>query len=413
MSDQDTSTDTSQGAETVGFKPTRQAGLDRLAEFAPRAGAQYAGQRNYDFDANHRNSVSALSPWIRHRLITEQEVLTKTLVENSTADAGKFIQEVFWRGYFKGWLEQHPSVWHSYQTGLSSAQGALERTPSWAIDYREATTGSTGIACFDHWCQELRETGYLHNHVRMWFASIWIFTLRLPWELGADFFLRHLIDGDPASNTLSWRWVGGLHTKGKTYLARPSNIAKYTDGRFEPEGQLSSVAEPLVEEVEHPFVPLAVVPPLPKGKSLLLITPEDCSPQTFMGDTSIDVLGVIGAASPGQCALARSFTKGAVQDAVARFSSPTRQCSSDPDWTPAIIDAAKAAGTDLVITPWAPVGPVATQLELTKGALQQAGLHLHVAQRRYDGLTWPHATKGFFKLKKKIPQILSELGLVD
>jgi deoxyribodipyrimidine photo-lyase len=65
--------------------------------------------------------------------------------------------------------------------------------------------------------QELVETGYLHNHARMWFASIWIFTLRLPWELGADFFLRHLLDGDAASNTLSWRWVAGLHTKGKHY----------------------------------------------------------------------------------------------------------------------------------------------------------------------------------------------------
>ncbi len=68
-------------------------------------------------------------------------------------------------------------------------------------------------------------TGYLHNHARMWFASIWIFTLRLPWELGADFFLRHLLDGDPASNTLSWRWVGGMQTMGKTYLARADNIA--------------------------------------------------------------------------------------------------------------------------------------------------------------------------------------------
>jgi deoxyribodipyrimidine photo-lyase len=80
---------------------------------------------------------------------------------------------------------------------------------------------------FDDWAQELVATGYLHNHARMWFASIWIFTLRLPWELGADFFLRHLIDGDPASNTLSWRWVGGLHTPGKTYLATADNIAEH------------------------------------------------------------------------------------------------------------------------------------------------------------------------------------------
>ncbi len=90
--------------------------------------------------------------------------------------------------------------------------------------------------------------GYLHNHARMWFASIWIFTLRLPWVLGADFFMRHLCDGDPASNTLSWRWVAGLHTRGKTYLARASNIATYTGGRFTPQDHdLAAFAPPLTE----------------------------------------------------------------------------------------------------------------------------------------------------------------------
>ena len=63
----------------------------------------------------------------------------------------------------------------------------------------------------------------------MWFASIWIHTLELQWELGADFFLKHLLDGDPASNTLSWRWVAGIHTKGKNYIARKSNIEKYSN----------------------------------------------------------------------------------------------------------------------------------------------------------------------------------------
>ncbi len=73
--------------------------------------------------------------------------------------------------------------------------------------YERAVEGRTGIDGFDDWARQLVETGWLHNHTRMWFASIWIFTLRLPWALGAAFFLRHLLDGDPASNTLSWRWV--------------------------------------------------------------------------------------------------------------------------------------------------------------------------------------------------------------
>ena len=65
----------------------------------------------------------------------------------------------------------------------------------------------------------------------MWFASIWIHTLNLPWQLGADFF-KNLLDGDPASNTLSWRWVAGLHTQGKCYLATENNIKKFTNNRF-------------------------------------------------------------------------------------------------------------------------------------------------------------------------------------
>ena len=97
-----------------------------------------------------------------------------------------------------------------------------------------ACFGQTGIECFDTWARELTTTGYLHNYARMWFASIWIFTLKLPWQLGPDFFLRHLLDGDTASNTLSWRWVAGLQTVGKTYLARAANISRYTGGRFKP-----------------------------------------------------------------------------------------------------------------------------------------------------------------------------------
>ena len=79
---------------------------------------------------------------------------------------------------------------------------------------------------------KLKKNNYLHNHTRMWFASIWIFTLKLPWQLGAEFFLKNLYDGDSASNTLGWRWVGGLQTAGKHYLAREDNIRKYTNNRY-------------------------------------------------------------------------------------------------------------------------------------------------------------------------------------
>ena len=280
-------------SETVTFEPTQGAGLKRLEKFAPRTGAHYTGQRNYDYGSTHRSSVSVLSPWIKHRLVTEEEVLTQILARHSLSASMKFVQEVFWRSYFKGWMEQHPSVWHGYQSGVEAGFNALESNKFRKTDFDAAIEGRTGIDCFDHWCGELIETGYLHNHARMWFASIWIFTLRLPWELGAHFFLNHLLDGDPAANTLSWRWVGGLHTKGKTYLARPSNIAQFTNGRFEPIGQLSLTAEPLLEDFDHPFVPLPPTQPMPQGNYLLLITPEDCRSETFISGPQAGVLGLL------------------------------------------------------------------------------------------------------------------------
>ena len=400
-------------SETVTFEPTRQAGIARLKKFITRTGAHYASQRNYDYGPTNRNSVSALSPWIKHRLITQEEVLTQTLAHHSLSASMKFVQEVFWRSYFKGWMEQHPSVWHSYLNSLETALEALERDKLRKTDYDEAIAGRTGIDCFDHWCDELKETGYLHNHARMWFASIWIFTLRLPWELGADFFLNHLIDGDAAANTLSWRWVGGLHTKGKSYLARPSNIAQFTDGRFDPVGQLSPTAEPLIEDMDHPYVPLSLVQPMPQDEYVLLITSEDCQPESFTTGAQIGVLGLLSATDPKQSTQVSVFEKGTVQDAISRSSQTLATVATTQDWGAALIEAAQKAGTNRIITPWAAIGPIATQLDATKAELEKAGIHLHQQQRTYDTLTWPHATKGFFKLKKKIPNILNDLGFVD
>jgi len=399
--------------EAVTFEPTRQAGTARLKKFITRTGAHYASQRNYDYGPTNRNSVSALSPWIKHRLITQEEVLTQTLAHHSLSASMKFVQEVFWRSYFKGWMEQHPSVWHSYLNSLETALEALERDKLRKTDYDEAIAGRTGIDCFDHWCDELKETGYLHNHARMWFASIWIFTLRLPWELGADFFLNHLIDGDAAANTLSWRWVGGLHTKGKSYLARPSNIAQFTDDRFDPVGQLSPTAEPLIENMDHPYVPLSLVQPIPQDEYVLLITSEDCQPESFTTGAQIGVLGLLSATDPKQSTQVRAFEKGAVQDAISRSSQALATVATTQDWGAALIEAAQKAGTNQIITAWATIGPIATQLDATKAALEKAGIHVHQQQRTYDTLTWPHATKGFFKLKKKIPNILNDLGFVD
>ncbi|MEH6523405.1 hypothetical protein [Sulfitobacter sp.] len=105
-------------SETIVFEPTRQAGIARLNKSIPHTGVHYADQRNYDYGPTNRSSVSSLSPWIKHRLITQEEVLTQTLAHHSLSASMKFVQEVIWRSYFKGWMEQHPSVWHGYPSTL-------------------------------------------------------------------------------------------------------------------------------------------------------------------------------------------------------------------------------------------------------------------------------------------------------
>lgn len=235
---------------------TRAAGLARLADFVPRAGRAYAAERNHDHGPGDRANVSTLSPWLRHRLVTEREVVEAVLVRHSPQAAEKFVQEVLWRTYWKGWLELRPSVWGRYRASLEPVLAGLDADAR--SRYDDAVAGRTGIDGFDDWARELVELGYLHNHARMWFASIWIFTLRLPWQLGADHFLRHLLDGDPASNTLSWRWVAGLQTVGKTYLATTQNIDFATEGRFRPTG-LATEAIAVSED--------APVPPPPRRPS--------------------------------------------------------------------------------------------------------------------------------------------------
>ena len=216
------------------FEATKVAALNKLNNFVEKNLSEYSKLRNFDFGPEKRTNISGLSPYVTHGIINEKEIIKRSLSKFSFSKIEKFIQEVFWRTYWKGWLEMRPTVWAEYSSNLNKLYDQLQTQSGLRKSWEEACTGNTGIDCFDSWAKELFETGYLHNHSRMWFASIWIHTLELPWELGADFFLRTLLDADPASNTLSWRWVGGAQTVGKTYMASAQNIQKFTKGRFSP-----------------------------------------------------------------------------------------------------------------------------------------------------------------------------------
>jgi len=210
------------------FEASRAKAVDKLNNFVEQNLTDYSKLRNFDFGPDNRSNISCLSPYITHGIINELEVIDKSLKKFSFAKNEKFIQEVLWRVYWKGWLELRPNVWSDYLNELGKVKDKFKNNQS----YLDAIEGKTNVDCFNQWVIELKENNYLHNHTRMWFASIWIFTLELPWQLGAEFFMQHLYDGDTASNTLGWRWVAGVQTQGKHYLASEWNINKFTNNRF-------------------------------------------------------------------------------------------------------------------------------------------------------------------------------------
>ena len=229
------------------FEISRDGALKKLDNFINAELPNYNFKRNFDLGPEDKSNVSCLSPYISHRLITEYEVAKIVLAKFPYQKVEKYIQEIFWRVYWKGWLELRPQVWSDFTEDLK----ALKEDDN----YKKAINGETQIKCFNDWVNELKENNYLHNHTRMWFASIWIFTLNLPWQKGAEFFMKHLFDGDAASNTLSWRWVAGLQTKGKHYVAQAWNISKFTNNKYQ-NVKLNENALPLTDKREYKLSPI-------------------------------------------------------------------------------------------------------------------------------------------------------------
>ncbi|NKJ41015.1 FAD-binding domain-containing protein [Novosphingobium sp. SG720] len=388
------------------FPVTRADALFRLAQFVPLAGAAYAKGRNFDCGPGQHDRVSRLSAALRRRTISEGEVVQAVRAEHGPEAAASFISEVFWRTYWKGWLEQRPAIWTRYLAGRDAARQALLRDPDLAGRHGDAVAGHTGIDAFDHWMGELGETGYLHNWARMQVASIWIFTLGLPWELGAAHMLDRLRDGDPASNTLSWRWVAGLHTAGKAYLADGVRIAAMTGGRFAPQGLATQATIP-VEAAAPPAAPWrTVTPPDPAVPALAWITPEDAGLEQEATFAALPLRGVVACRSHALNEADRAALTDGLARAADRWQVPAQWIDSPTD----LGDAAQAAGTRQIVTGYIPAGPLADALPTIRATLQASGLGLAEHLRHWDKTVWPHCRRGFFALKQEIPALLKQLA---
>ena len=395
---------------------SREEALVLLASFLPKAGTSYTRNRNFDLGAGQHKHVSQLSAYIKRRIITEEDVLKKVLSAHSLNEAGKFIDEIFWRTYLKGWLESRPHIWMQYCADVHHLTHELQTQSGLRDRWAAACLGETGIDCFDAWAKELAETGYLHNHARMWFASIWVYTLQLPWQLGADFFLRHLLDGDAASNTLSWRWVVGLNSVGKTYLARAENIQRFTNGRFAPKG-LAQVAPPL-NDTASTMAPKIIDPPNPylEGRKTGLLLHSDDLNIAYLTHRSDCIASAAYRPVDAGTTLVSSpklleFNNAALDAATKRWKPNLLNCC-DVTTPEGILSWALENKLEQIITPYAAVGNTSQMLEKCKHLLSNHGVQLTQVMREYDIISWPYATKGFFKFREKIPKILTSLSII-
>lgn len=379
----------------------------------------YARDRNKMVPGH--DAVSRLSPAIRHRLVDGNELVELALTSFRFSRIEKWIQEVCWRSYWKGWLEQRPQVWEDYCLQLSQPWPAEVVARCTSIE-----AADSGNAIIDAFARELSETGYLHNHARMWVAAWWIHQERLPWELGAAWFFRHLLDGDPASNTLSWRWVAGLQTPGKTYLARRSNLEKYLDATwldkhakglaaFEKPEALSLEAPPLLRPVPFPD-PVLDVGPTPAG---LWIHEEDLSPESMLpGTFQPQSIAVSAHASAWQRAgfpsRKQAWLLAALDDAAGRAMSHWRmkpERLGGEDLAPELSAWATRAGLRRIVTLRPPVGLLAQEISGLSAALARSGIELTLLDRQVDVGSRAHATGGFFKFWEKVrPGLVGAAG---
>ncbi|MEM9017833.1 MAG: FAD-binding domain-containing protein [Verrucomicrobiota bacterium] len=397
----------------VPFAQTRAEALARLEEFLPEVG-RYSSRRNH-IEPGHGN-VSRLSPAIRARVLLETEVAGAVRERFSPSTMEKFEQEIWWRLYWKGWLEMRPAVWASFRRELA----ALE----WSDRARAVAAGESGVAIMDHFAKELIETGYLHNHARMWWAAFWIHVEGLPWQLGAGFFHRHLLDGDAASNTLSWRWVAGLHTRGKAYLVRRSNVEKYVDDsilanavagieRLEgtTEREVEFVDPPAPERISH-----SVTGESEARRTGLWLHDEDLFlERSPLADLSIDSIAAFALTelegAEADSILRRDFHGKAIEDGLARASNHFQVEKGFRDASvsgEALMTWARKARLDRIVAMRPFVGPLADRLSEIEETLEASGVKLELIRRTEDVEAMNRATAGFFGFWKKTGALREE-----
>ena len=379
----------------MNFEASRAKALDKLNYFVENNLSEYSKLRNFDYGPDNRSNISCLSPYITHGIINEKEVIKKSLNKFSFAKNEKFIQEVLWRTYWKGWLELRPSVWTDFLIELKKIKEDFQNNQN----YKNAIEGKTNVECFNYWVNELKENNYLHNHTRMWFASIWIFTLNLPWQLGAEFFMQHLYDGDAASNTLGWRWVAGVQTQGKHYLASEWNIKKFTNNRFS-NIKLNENAPPKISEKKYSILKQDFTNPENIDQNNLIIFENNlCFETSDFQNNKFKKFYIISNKNENRCIKLSEkvlkFKSSLIQDQEQRFKNQSIDCE--------VIDISEIKKIEKAVGLYPTVGE-------NLDYLNSNTFKINFLYRELDQNSWQYCNKGFFNFKNYIPKIISTLN---
>ena len=379
----------------MNFEASRAKALDKLNNFVENNLSEYSKLRNFDYGPDNRSNISCLSPYITHGIINEKEVIKKSLDKFSFAKNEKFIQEVLWRTYWKGWLELRPSVWTDFLIELKKIKGDFQNNQN----YKNAIDGKTNVECFNYWVNELKENNYLHNHTRMWFASIWIFTLNLPWQLGAEFFMQHLYDGDAASNTLGWRWVAGVQTQGKHYLASEWNIKKFTNNRFS-NIKLNENAPPKISEKKYSILKKDFTNPENIDQNNLIIFENNlCFETSDFQNNKFKKFYIISNKNENRyiklSEKVLKFKSSLIQDQEQRFKNQSIDCE--------VIDISEIKKIEKAVGLYPTIGE-------NLDYLNSNTFKINFLYRELDQNSWQYCNKGFFNFKNYIPKIISTLN---
>ncbi len=377
------------------FEASKAAALNRLNNFVEQNLSEYSKLRNFDFGPENRTNISGLSPYITHGVINEKEVIEKSLSKFSFSKNEKFIQEVLWRTYWKGWLELRPNLWTDYVAELNKIREEYKDKQN----YKNAIDGKTNIECFNYWVKELKENNYLHNHTRMWFASIWIFTLELPWQLGAEFFMQHLYDGDSSSNTLGWRWVAGIQTQGKHYLASEWNIKKFTNNRFN-NIKLNETAHPKVSEKTYSIVKQDFSNKNTDDENLFIFENSLSFETTDFQNHKFKKIYIISNKNENRSIKLSEkvikFKSLLISDQKQRLENNSINCE--------VVDISEVKNiNEKVIALYPTVGE-------NLDYLNSNNLKIDFLYRKLDQYSWQYCNKGFFNFKNYIPKIISSLN---